>query len=99
MSQIIESWPMNTPTTPIPVVQPKGRVLLIEDDETLAGLLARVLRTDSYHVDVVDSGEDLPPTAKLGTYDVVLTDVHLAGQLTGHEVLKKVRESNPSMPV
>jgi DNA-binding NtrC family response regulator len=99
MSQIIESWPMNTPTTPIPVVQPKGRVLLIEDDETLAGLLARVLRTDTYHVDVVDSGEDLPPTPKLSTYDVVLTDVHLAGQLTGHEVLKKVREATPSMPV
>jgi DNA-binding NtrC family response regulator len=92
MSQIERSM-----TNPIPTT--KGRVLLIEDDETLAGLLARVLRTDSYHVDVVESGEALPATPKLSTYDVVLTDVHLAGQITGHEVLKRVREATPSMPV
>jgi two-component system, NtrC family, response regulator AtoC len=77
----------------------KGRVLLIEDDETLAGLLARVLRTDAYQVDVIESGEAIPGAPKLSGYDVVLTDVHLAGKATGHDVLKRVRESNPNMPV
>jgi DNA-binding NtrC family response regulator len=84
-------------TSAIPTT--KGRVLLIEDDETLAGLLARVLRTDTYQVDILESGESMPTGAKLGTYDVVLTDVHLAGKITGHDVLKRVRESNPTMPV
>ena len=77
----------------------KGRVLLIEDDDQLATLLARVLRTEAYQVDILESGESMPGAAKLGTYDVVLTDVHLAGKITGHEILKKVRESNPTMPV
>src|SRR6185503_12547754 len=60
---------------------------------------ARVLRTDAYQVDVIDSGESLPGTGKLSGYDVVLTDVHLAGKVTGHDVLKRVREANPTMPV
>jgi len=81
------------------ISQTKARVLLIEDDETLAQLLARVLRTDSYQVDTFESGESLPTGGKLASYDVVLTDVHLAGKLTGHEVLKRVREANPTMPV
>ncbi|HSQ67681.1 MAG TPA: sigma-54 dependent transcriptional regulator [Polyangiaceae bacterium] len=79
--------------------QVKGRVLLIEDDDALAGLLARVLRTDGYQVDTFESGELLPPAAKLSGYDVVLTDVHLGGKATGHDVLKRVREASPTMPV
>ncbi len=88
-------------TTSIPVTSTsaKGRVLLVEDDETLAGLLARVLRTDGYQVELADSGESLPASSKLSSFDVVLTDVHLAGKLTGHEVLKHVREAHPTMPV
>jgi len=77
----------------------KGRVLLIEDDDQLASLLARVLRTAEYQVDILESGESMPAGTKLSTYDVVLTDVHLAGKITGHEILKKVRETNPTMPV
>ena len=86
-------------TSSIATANAKARVLLIEDDETLAGLLARVLRTDAYQVDVIDSGESLPGPGKLSGYDVVLTDVHLAGKITGHDVLKRVREANPTMPV
>ncbi len=78
--------------------QTKASILLIEDDETLAALLARVLRAD-YTVDIVESGEAMPSGTRLASYDVVLTDVHLAGKITGHDVLKKVREANPTMPV
>ncbi|HEY1957857.1 MAG TPA: sigma-54 dependent transcriptional regulator [Polyangiaceae bacterium] len=90
---------MMNETSSIATANAKARVLLIEDDETLAGLLARVLRTDAYQVDVIDSGESMPSSGKLAGYDVVLTDVHLAGKITGHDVLKRVREANPTMPV
>ncbi len=88
-----------SPPNAIATTQVKGRVLLLEDDDTLAGLLARVLRTDGYQVDIFESGESLPTGPKLGTYDVVLTDVHLSGKATGHDVLKRVREVSPNMPV
>ena len=41
-----------------------AHILLFEDDETLAGLLARVLRTEGYHVDMLDSADALPPAGQ-----------------------------------
>jgi DNA-binding NtrC family response regulator len=76
-----------------------ARVLLFEDDDTLAGLLARVLRTDGCQVDVHESADALPGTAKLAKYDVVLSDIHLANETSGHEVLRRVRAATPTTPV
>jgi two-component system response regulator AtoC len=73
--------------------------LLFEDDETLAGLLARVLRTEGYHVDLLDSLEGMPAPAKLMRYDVVLSDIHLANDTNGHDVLRRVREVTDTIPV
>ena len=76
-----------------------AHILLFEDDDTLAGLLARVLRTEGYQVDVLDSAESMPAAAKLARYDVVLSDIHLANDTSGHDVLKRVREARPTTPV
>jgi DNA-binding NtrC family response regulator len=77
----------------------RGQVLLLEDDETLAALLARVLRNEGYRVDLLDRADALPSAAKLAKYDVVLTDIHLAGGTSGHDVLKRVRASAENLPV
>jgi DNA-binding NtrC family response regulator len=69
----------------------KGNILLFEDDDTLAALLARVLRSEGYHVDVFESADSIPPPAKLLRYDVVLSDIHLADDTSGHDVLRRVR--------
>ncbi|HEY1691584.1 MAG TPA: sigma-54 dependent transcriptional regulator [Polyangiaceae bacterium] len=76
-----------------------SHILLFEDDDTLAGLLARVLRTEGYHVDVLESADAMPSEAKLARYDVVLSDIHLANDTSGHDVLKRVREARPTTPV
>jgi DNA-binding NtrC family response regulator len=76
-----------------------AHILLFEDDETLAGLLARVLRTEGYHVDVVDNADAMPAPSKLARYDVVLSDIHLANDTSGHDVLRRVHESSPATPV
>jgi DNA-binding NtrC family response regulator len=76
-----------------------AHILLFEDDDTLAGLLARVLRTEGYHVDVVDNADAIPVASKLARYDVVLSDIHLANDTSGHDVLRRIHESNPSTPV
>jgi DNA-binding NtrC family response regulator len=77
----------------------RGQVLLLEDDETLAALLARVLRNEGYHVDLLDRADALPSGAKLARYDVVLSDIHLADGTSGHDVLKRVRASAGKLPV
>jgi two-component system response regulator AtoC len=76
-----------------------GHILLFEDDDTLAALLARVLRTEGYDVDVFDSADAVPPPAQLARYDVVLSDIHLANETNGHDVLRIVRESSAATPV
>jgi DNA-binding NtrC family response regulator len=77
----------------------RATILLFEDDETLAALLARVLRNEGYHVDLQESVDGMPPAAKLLRYDVVLSDIHLANDTSGHDVLRKVREVTASIPV
>src|SRR5579862_417696 len=71
----------------------RGSILLFEDDDNLASLLARVLRSDGYQVDLLERA-DVPAAAKLARYDVVLSDIHLADGTSGHDVLKKVRETS-----
>jgi DNA-binding NtrC family response regulator len=75
------------------------QILLFEDDDTLANLLARVLRADGCHVDVLDSADSIPPPTRLARYDVVLSDIHLANDTSGHDVLKRVRSGSPGTPV
>src|SRR5215471_16992065 len=76
-----------------------ANVLLIEDDETLANLLARVLRNEGYHVDLLDRADELPTPGKLQKYDVVLSDIHLADGTSGHDVLRHVRLTTERIPV
>ncbi|MGH7269654.1 MAG: sigma-54-dependent transcriptional regulator, partial [Polyangiaceae bacterium] len=76
-----------------------AHILLVEDDDTLAALLARVLRADGFQVDVADNADAIPAPAKLALYDVVLSDIHLANDTSGHDVLKRVRAASPTTPV
>jgi len=76
-----------------------SRVLLFEDDDTLSNLLARVLRTEGYRVDALEEAGAMPSANKIAQYDVVLSDVHLANDSSGHDVLRRVREASPSTPV
>src|SRR5438552_11451080 len=80
-------------------VSERGHVLLLEDDETLAALLARVLRNEGYTVDLLDRADHLPSAQKLTRYDVVLSDIHLAEGTSGHDVLKRVRANAGNLPV
>ena len=64
----------------------------------LSGLLARVLRTDGYSVDVLDRA-DVPPPSKLAQYDVVLSDIHLAGGTNGLDVLRRCARRRTEVPV
>ena len=84
---------------PVRAGETPSQILLIEDDETLANLLARVLRNEGYHVDLLDRADMLPPAAKLIKYDVVLSDIHLAEGTSGHDVLKQVRQVTDKVPV
>jgi two-component system OmpR family response regulator len=74
------------------------RVLLVEDDERLAGSLARGLRGEGYAVDVAGRGDDAVLQARVHDYDAVILDVMLPG-LDGVSVCRTLRESGRWSPV
>ncbi|MGB8947020.1 MAG: response regulator, partial [Streptomyces sp.] len=65
------------------------RVLLVEDEEFLAEMIAVGLRRDALAVDVAADGLTALRKLQLGEYDVVVLDRDLPG-LHGDEVCRRV---------
>jgi two-component system OmpR family response regulator len=74
------------------------RVLLVEDEEKLAALVARGLTERGDVVDVVGTGTDALTAARGGVYDVVLLDVMLP-DLDGFAVCRRLRAERVWTPV
>lgn len=74
------------------------RVLLIEDDVSLAEAVAAWLRLDGYAVDWVDRGDHADTALRTHVYDCILLDRGLPG-LAGDQVLRRLRERGQSVPV
>ncbi len=58
-----------------PTVMPKARVLIIEDDRSLADVLDYNLRQDGYQTTVALDGQDGLQQAKLKPPDLVVMDL------------------------
>lgn len=66
------------------------RVLVVEDDEQVAGSLQRGLRELGMAVDTVGDGLDALAAAQAAPYDVIVLDVMLPGR-DGYEVSRTLR--------
>jgi DNA-binding response OmpR family regulator len=74
------------------------RVLVVEDERSLAGAVNRGLTADGFSVDVVHNGEDGLWRATEHPYDAVVLDIMLP-RLSGYEVLKRMRAAKNWTPV
>ena len=74
------------------------RVLLIEDDSTIARLLKEGLEDESYAVDVVHDGNEGYRTAVADDYDVIILDIMLPG-MNGYEVCRSPRNDGNKTPI
>ncbi|MEO7269179.1 MAG: response regulator transcription factor, partial [Knoellia sp.] len=74
------------------------RVLVVEDNPKLAGLIRRGLDSYGMSADVAYTGDDALDLAGATTYDVVLLDVMLPG-LDGLQVCARLREQGNDAPV
>lgn len=74
------------------------RVLLVEDDQALAGEIAKALRAESFAVDVARDGEDGQHLGEVETYDVAVLDLGLP-KVDGVSVLRAWRASGRTLPV
>src|SRR5262245_25134198 len=74
------------------------RVLIVEDEPKLAGLLRRGLRKEGMAVDVAAKGEDALWKAESTEYDAIILDLMLPG-IDGFEVCRRIREAGVWSPV
>ncbi len=71
------------------------RILVVEDDPTLATLEADILTAHGYTVVTVESGELAITALRHSTPDLVVLDLELTGNVNGLEVLEVLRTFAP----
>jgi two-component system, OmpR family, response regulator len=74
------------------------RVLVVEDEVKLSGLLRRGLTEEGYAADVARTGEDALWMARSVEYDAIVLDLMLP-ELDGFEVCRRLRDSGVWTPV
>jgi two-component system OmpR family response regulator len=74
------------------------RILVVEDDPKMAGLLRRGLQEDGHAADVARIGDDALWMAQAVEYDAIVLDLLLPG-LDGVEVCRRLRGSGVWSPV
>ena len=74
------------------------RVLLIEDDSSLAQSIELMLKSESFNVYTTDLGEEGVDLSRLYDYDIILLDLNLP-DMSGFEVLRSLRISKVKTPI
>ena len=74
------------------------RILIAEDDSILADGLSRSLRQNGYAVDAVNDGLSADSALAAQEFDLLILDLGLP-QLSGLEVLRRLRLRNSHLPV
>ncbi|MCF8332144.1 MAG: response regulator transcription factor [Bacteroidales bacterium] len=74
------------------------KILLVEDEVTLANIVKDSLQTRDFKVDVVHNGNTALDTFLTNNYDILVLDVMLPG-LDGFSLAKEIRQSNQDIPI
>ncbi len=74
------------------------RVLVVEDEQTLANLIKEGLEEENFSVDVAYDGEEGLFLAESEPYDAIILDIMLP-KVDGIEILKRIRAKGVKTPV
>jgi DNA-binding response OmpR family regulator len=74
-----------------------GRVLVVEDEQSIAEAMGYALREAGYHVDTVGDGDEALEAARTQSYDLMILDLLLPG-LPGLDVCRALR-SEGDLPI
>ncbi len=73
-------------------------VLVVDDESVLADMVSMALRYEGWNISTAGDGASAIATARSQRPDVVVLDVMLP-DMSGLDVLRKLREENPQLPV
>lgn len=75
-----------------------SRILLVEDEHKIARVLQLELQYEGYEVQTAEDGRTGLELALQEKWDLILLDIMLP-ELSGLEVLRRLRQNNPTVPV
>ena len=74
------------------------KILIIEDEYSLADAIAEILQKENYTTKIVTNGEDGEDEALTGIYDLILLDVMLPKK-DGFEILRNLKNEKINAPI
>src|SRR5436190_5013649 len=77
---------------------PAEKILVVDDEQSMAQFLGIVLRKEGYHVVTANNGRDALDKVKAENFNVVITDIKMPG-MDGIQLLQGVKKHDPSLPV
>lgn len=85
--------------SPAPVLaNPARRILVVDDDEDIRQVSARVLRHFGFQTETAADGAAAWEALQAAGYDLLITD-HNMPEVSGAELVKKVRSARMTLPV
>ena len=81
-----------------PPPNPKGRVLVVDDEPALVRVYKRTLHAAGYSVDAAGDGREAAERLKSNDYDTIVSDITMPG-MDGLELLRTVRQRDLDVPV
>lgn len=79
-------------------MEPRARLLLVDDDESIRTSLARALGFEGYDVETAPDGRNAVDTIISDRFDAILLDVMMP-KMDGLQVARAVRSSGDSTPI
>ena len=73
-------------------------VLVVDDEQTIRQILARIVRRDGYTVEEAVNGKDALEKMSANRFDLVITDVKMP-EIGGLELLAKIKSDYPDTKV
>ncbi len=77
-------------------MEPKAKILLLEDDSDLRSLLERILGYHDYEVTSVENGFEAIEAVKQNNFDLIVADIRVDGP-DGIEVLSEAKRDRPDV--
>ena len=75
-------------------------ICLVEDEKSLQNLLKTYLEKENYVVTAFSKGQDVLDILENGkSFDLYILDIMLEDDITGYDIIKKIREKNEEVPV
>lgn len=75
-------------------------ICLVEDEKSLQELLKTYLEKEDYEVSAFSKGQDVLNEIEKGTkYDLYVLDIMLEDEISGYDIIKKIREIDEEVPI